>query len=124
MAVSKLAKIGVLAAAVGTNCAHASEAVLTSAAQNIHVDNWSESSPAESPIKWSVKKTTLHGGKQEGVDLIEVDNGKLTFAVIPTRGMGLLRAQMGDIRLGWDSPVKEVVNPAYINLDPEAAWVG
>jgi hypothetical protein len=63
-------------------------------------------------------------GKQEGVDLIEVDNGKLTFAVIPTRGMGLLRAQMGDIRLGWDSPVKEVVNPAYINLDPEAAWVG
>jgi hypothetical protein len=38
--------------------------------------------------------------------------------------MGLLRAQMGDIRLGWDSPVKEVVNPAYINLDPEAAWVG
>jgi len=117
MAVSKLARIGVLAAAVGANCVHASEAVLTSVAQNIHVDGWSESSPPESPIKWSIKKITLHGGKQEGVDLIEVDNGKLTFTVIPTRGMGLLRAQMGDIRLGWDSPVKEVVNPAYINLD-------
>ena len=45
-----------------------------------------------------------------------MDNGKLRFTVCPTRGMGLLSAQVGDVRLGWDSPVKEIVNPRNINL--------
>jgi len=65
---------------------------------------------------WSVRKSTLHGGKQEGVELITVDNGRLQFTVIPTRGMGVLSVTMGDVRLGWDSPVKEVVHPRHINL--------
>jgi len=59
--------------------------------------------------------TRLHGGKQEGVDLITIDNGKLRVRVCPTRGMGIIDAQMGDIRLGWDSPVNEIVNPAHVN---------
>ena len=49
-------------------------------------------------------KTVLKGGKQEGVELITLDNGKLRIAVIPARGMGILDVRMGDIRLGWDSP--------------------
>src|SRR5262249_50030798 len=49
-------------------------------------------------------------------DVIVVDNGKLRFTVIPTRGMGILAVTMGDFRLGWDSPVKEVVHPQFINL--------
>jgi hypothetical protein len=65
---------------------------------------------------WSVKLVTLHGGKQEGVDLVIVNNGKLTFTVVPTRGMNVLSVTSGDVRLGWDSPVKEVVNPRHINL--------
>src|SRR5262249_22985647 len=36
--------------------------------------------------------------------------------VVPTRGMGLLSAQLGDVRLGWDSPVKDVVHPKHVNL--------
>ncbi len=64
----------------------------------------------------SIKKTTLHGGKQEGVDVITVQNGKLQFSLCPTRGMSLLRAEMGDVRLGWQSPVKEYVHPSFINL--------
>jgi hypothetical protein len=40
----------------------------------------------------------------------------MTFSVIPTRGMSLLRAKSGDVTLGWDSPVDESVNPAFINL--------
>ena len=48
--------------------------------------------------------------------MIEVDNGELQFRVIPTRGMSVLDVTMGDVRLGWNSPVKEVVNPSYINL--------
>lgn len=65
---------------------------------------------------WSVRKLTLHGGKQEGVDVIVVDNGKLKFTVVPTRGMSVLSATLGEVRLGWDSPIKEVVNPAFINF--------
>jgi Domain of unknown function (DUF4432) len=59
----------------------------------------------------------LHGGKQDGVDLIVVDNGRMTITLVPTRGMGILRVVMGDLRLGWDSPVREVVHPKYINLE-------
>ncbi len=66
---------------------------------------------------FSISKRTLHGGKQEGSELIEVDNGRMTFWVIPTRGMNVLRVKTGDITLGWTSPVREVVNPAFITLD-------
>ena len=32
---------------------------------------------------------------------------------MPTRGMGLKEVKAADLRLGWDSPVKEVVSPAF-----------
>lgn len=64
---------------------------------------------------WSVKSYTLRGGLQEGVQVVEINNGKLSFAVLPTRGMGIWKGQCGDISLGWDSPVKDPVNPAFIN---------
>lgn len=65
---------------------------------------------------WSVTTYTLRGGLQEGVDVVEINNGKLCFAVLPTRGMGIWKGHCGDISLGWDSPVKDPVNPAFINL--------
>jgi len=77
------------------------------------------------PTPWSATQTRLHGGKQEGVDLITLDTGALTIRVIPTRGMGILDvvtndtpegASGGCLRLGWDSPVKEVVHPAFVDL--------
>jgi hypothetical protein len=94
--------------------------VLTSAKRDTHAESWQLTS-ADLPghrggVRWSINKRTLHGGKQEGVDLIEVDNGRLQFRVIPTRGMSVLDVTMGDVRLGWNSPVKEVVHPGYINL--------
>jgi hypothetical protein len=66
---------------------------------------------------YSVTTETLHGGKQEGVKLIHVDNGALKFTVIPTRGMSVLSVESGDVKLGWDSPIKEIVHPAYIDLE-------
>ena len=54
---------------------------------------------------WSVRKRTLHGGLREGVDLIEVNNGALSFAVLPTRGMGLWRGRYHGLPLGWKAPV-------------------
>ena len=66
---------------------------------------------------WSVTRKILQGGKQEGVELITIDNGLLKISIIPDRGMGIFDVQSGDIRLGWDSPVKEIVHPSYINLE-------
>ena len=91
---------------------------LTSVRENIRVDLWEISGRDITPgmPAWSVRKFTLHGGRQEGVDVIVVDNGRLQFTVVPTRGMSVLSVSMGDVRLGWDSPVKEIVHPRHINL--------
>lgn len=92
---------------------------LTSAARNVRVETWQITDREfdfKSAAPWSVHKYTLHGGKQEGVDVIVVNNGKMAFTVIPTRGMNVFRVEMGDLRLGWDSPVKEIVHPQFVNL--------
>lgn len=65
---------------------------------------------------WSIQKRQLHGGASEGVDLIEVNNGRLKLAVLPTRGMGIWKGMLEDLPLGWNSPVKSPVNPAFVNL--------
>ena len=91
---------------------------LISVSENIRVDAWERTGQVAttSGAKWFVRKSTLHGGKQEGVDIIEVDNGRLQFTVVPTRGMSILSLAAGDLRIGWQSPVKEVVHPQHINL--------
>lgn len=98
--------------------------VLLDAEKNDHAGDAAVSSrdaaPA-CPTPWSATQACLHGGKQQGVDLITLDTGALTIRVIPTRGMGVLDVVTGDpagggLRLGWDSPVKEVVHPAFIDL--------
>jgi len=67
----------------------------------------------------------LHGGRQEGVQVIEVDNGVLTFTIVPSRGFEVWKAQAGSLRLGWDSPVKEIIHPSYIRLTDNGGqgWV-
>ncbi|MEO1996554.1 MAG: aldose 1-epimerase family protein [Planctomycetaceae bacterium] len=77
------------------------------------------------PVKWSVRKLTLHGGKQQGVELVVIDNGKIRITVVPTRGMGILHVSLDALRLGWDSPVKEVVHPQFVNLESRGGlgWV-
>ncbi|HZZ77157.1 MAG TPA: aldose 1-epimerase family protein [Gemmataceae bacterium] len=92
---------------------------LISAADNVSVPDTvihgKEWTPEADP-QWSVAIKTLHGGKQEGVRLIQLDNGKLQIILIPTRGMGILSVTMGDMKLGWKSPVTEIVHPRHINL--------
>ncbi len=93
--------------------------VLTDTAQNIEIANWQVSSEMlglETATPFKITKTTLRGGRQEGSTLITVDTGSLQLVVIPTRGMGLYKAHSGDVTLGWNSPVDEIVNPAFINL--------
>ena len=100
--------------------------VLTSAATNQRARGFSlAASDVGLSGSWSVRAQTLRGGKQEGVELITIDNGTLQIVVIPTRGMGVLEVRGGDVRLGWDSPVKEVVHPQFVDLDSRGGlgWI-
>jgi galactose mutarotase-like enzyme len=65
--------------------------------------------------RWAVRKRRLHGGLSEGVDIVEVDNGNLSFTVVPTRGMGLWRGTFNGNPIGWRSPVTGPVNPCFVN---------
>jgi hypothetical protein len=89
--------------------------VLTSVEKNLRVDAW-EHSFESGNHQVSIKKHTLHGGRQEGVDVIVVDNGRMKLTIVPTRGMSVYEVVQGDVRLGWNSPVKELVHPREIDL--------
>ncbi len=90
---------------------------LISSQRNVNVEGRRfEGTDATTGTPWSIHKQTLHGGRQEGVDVIVLDNGRLKLTVVPTRGMSVLEVAAGDLRLGWDSPVKQVVHPKFINL--------
>ncbi|SUE06459.1 Uncharacterised protein [Pantoea agglomerans] len=94
--------------------------VLTSAEQGTEQGNWKiSSSELKSQSKpFSIEQKVLHGGKQEGSKILTIHSEDgLTITLSPTRGMNLLRVEGFGTRMGWDSPVKEVVNPAYINLE-------
>jgi len=69
------------------------------------------------PHAWSIRKERLTGGRQDGVDLITINNGRFTMTVCPTRGMGIMNVTMGELELKWDSPVQEIVNPQFVNLN-------
>jgi hypothetical protein len=94
--------------------------VLTDAAKNIHVRHWSLTSAdapvAGTPPHWEIVKRVLEGGQQDGVDVIEIDSGAMRFTVVPTRGLSVWKGRAGDLPLGWDSPVKEIVHPRHIEL--------
>ena len=72
---------------------------------------------------FSVAKRRLRGGLRDGVDVVEVDNGTFRFVVVPTRGMGVWHATQGGLRLGWQSPVKGPVHPAFVRV-AEASGLG
>src|SRR5438045_5566048 len=69
------------------------------------------------PHDWSLRKRTLRGGLRDGVDLIEVHNGALSFAVLPTRGLGLWRGDYHGSPLGWRAPVPGPVHPKFVQLE-------
>lgn len=93
--------------------------VLTDTSKRVYVENCAigPNLPGyENTGNWSVNKTRLKGGLSDGVDVIEVNNGRMSFSIIPTRGMGFWRGECDGLPLGWDSPAKELVNPMYVNL--------
>ena len=90
----------IISCAAVASAAEPFQKTLISARDGVRVDTLEISGRDVTPQRagWSVRKLTLHGGKQEGVDVIIVDNGKLQFTVVPTRGMGVLSVTCGDVR--------------------------
>lgn len=70
----------------------------------------------EGSADWSISKRTLQGGPSANIDVVTVDNGALSFQVLPTRGMGLWKGTFRGKPLGWHSPVRFPVHPNLVNL--------
>jgi hypothetical protein len=94
--------------------------VLTDSSHGISLREWrfdsTDAGDRSGKGSWSVRKVCLTGGRQEGTEIVEVDNGLLKFIVVPTRGMNVWRADIQGVRLGWDSPVTEIVHPQFVDL--------
>jgi hypothetical protein len=91
---------------------------LTDVASDLWIDSFSVSNETlrlPTPHDWSVRKRTLRGGARDGVDIIEVHNGALSYTILPTRGMGLWRGEYRGNFLGWRSPVQGPVHPKFVN---------
>jgi hypothetical protein len=52
-----------------------------------------------------VKFNWLGKARAEGVSIVDNDNGTMKLSVVPTRGMNVLQDRIGNMRMGWDSPV-------------------
>ncbi len=72
---------------------------------------------------YRISKRRLRGGLSDGVDVVEIDNGKLSLTVLPTRGMGIWRGRCGDVELKWDSPVTGPVHPSFVPLASPTGWL-
>ena len=91
---------------------------LTDIGKGVYVEGWSISSDELGVGEgWSIEKRRLSGGLSDGVDVVKVDNGELSFVVVPTRGMGIWKGDYKGHFLGWVSPVKELVHPDCVNLE-------
>jgi hypothetical protein len=87
--------------------------ILTDVERGIWVDHFEISSEIKN--KWSIIKRTFRGGLSDGVDIVEIVNGALSFSILPTRGMGIWRGKYNDTFLGWKSPVSGPVHPKFVH---------
>jgi len=93
--------------------------VLTDVAEGVWLDAFELREAANLRLAggsdWSIRKRMLRSGVSDRVDVIDLNNGAFNISILPTRGMGLWRGQFRDMHLGWNSPVKQPVNPCYVN---------
>lgn len=101
---------------------------LTDVARDVYVESLhlgpGDLGTSSPPPRFAVRKRRLRGGLRDDVDVVEIDNGRLRLTVVPTRGMGLWRAECDGLRLGWTSPVRHgPVHPRFVPQD-EASGIG
>ncbi|MCD6416065.1 MAG: aldose 1-epimerase family protein [Planctomycetes bacterium] len=94
------------------------EKVLMEAETNYYLETYrltSENFVGMDGPPWEINKFTLKGGKQHGVELVEIDNGCMSVLIVPSRGMGILEACTDEVSLGWNSRVRQVVHPSFVD---------
>ena len=64
----------------------------------------------------AVRATRLRGGRREGVLAVELVAGSTRVVVLPDRGLGIWKMHVGDVELGWRSPVAGPVHPRFVPL--------
>jgi hypothetical protein len=62
----------------------------------------------------NIRRGHFQGGTSQGVEVVVIDTGALSIAVLPTRGMGIWKMQAGGLEFGWKSPVPGPVHPAFV----------
>ena len=67
-------------------------------------------------VPFRITKKRLYGGVQDGLDVVEIDSGKLRFTVLLSKGMNVLKASCDDVELKWDSPVDGPVHPKFVPI--------
>ncbi len=67
----------------------------------------------------AVTRDFIDQGPGRGLDVVYIENGLMEIAVLPGRGMGIWNARHPDIdgTIGWNSPVRQPVHPALVNLE-------
>lgn len=117
----KIISLAVLACFT-TMTANAKEFVLIDTEKDVAKGNWSISNKdlGINAEKFFIVNTVLKGGKQEGSELLTINSNDFTIKLSPTRGLGIISVVGDGIRMGWDSPVDEIVHPKFINLESRA----
>lgn len=117
----KIISLTVLAC-ITTMTANAKEFVLIDTEKDVAKGNWSISNKdlGINAEKFFIANTVLKGGKQEGSELLTINSNDFTIKLSPTRGLGIISVVGDGIRMGWDSPVDEIVHPKFINLESRA----
>jgi len=85
--------------------------------QNLHSTLVVESAP------FLINTLTLNGGLSAGMQVIEVNNGRMRFWLLPERGMGIWKIWLDELEIGWQSPVRGPVHPNHVRLT-EASGLG
>jgi galactose mutarotase-like enzyme len=87
---------------------------------------FSHTDAGDGRAKFSVTKRNLHGGLRGDMEIIEVDNGRMKFWLLPERGMGIWKVWLDDIEIGWQSPVRGPVHPKFVSIHDESGlgWLG
>lgn len=96
------------------------EKILMDVERGTYVDKWRVSNEdifIDEENCWYIEKNRLKGGLGDNVDVVKVYNGRLSFTLVPTRGMGIWKGEFDGCFLGWDSPVKGLVHPHYVHLE-------
>jgi hypothetical protein len=74
---------------------------------------------------FSVYWDRLHGGRNEGVELLRINNGPMEVTFLPNRGMGIWKITCDEIPIGWNSPTRGPVHPQFVPIfDPSGiGWL-